>query len=52
MPSKPQVACQDYRAEQRLLALKRQLADPSLSPQRRAQLEAEAAKLEQQLKMD
>lgn len=52
MATKPQVACQDYRAEQRLLSLKRQLADPALHPDRREPLLAEIAQLEHQLKMD
>ena len=52
MPSQPSVKCSDYRAGQRLLALKRQLAQDDLPPGERAKLEAEAAELEHELDMD
>ena len=44
--------CVDYRLEQRLLALKRQLQEKDLDPDMRRQMEQEAAELEQRLKMD
>ena len=44
--------CVDYRLEQRLLALKRQLQEGDLAPAKRREIEQEAAELEQRLKMD
>lgn len=52
MATQPCVPCADYRAGQRLLGLKRQLAQPNLTPEQRAQLEAEVAELEHLLDMD
>ncbi len=52
MASKPSVKCSDYRAEQRLLALERQLSQNNLSSEERARLEAEIAELERLLGMD
>lgn len=48
----PQVTCADYRAERRLESLRRELAQPDLNDQRRAELEAEVAQLERALGMD
>lgn len=48
----PNVTCTDYRGEQRLLSLRRQLLDPALDPALRRQIEAEVAELERLLKMD
>lgn len=48
----PNVTCADYRAERRLESLRRELAQPDLDDQRRAELEAEAAQLERALGMD
>lgn len=48
----PNVTCADYRAERRLESLRRELAQPDLDQERRAQLEAEVARLERVLGMD
>lgn len=45
------VACSDYREAQLLLALKRRLAEASLAPGERKELEAEVRRLEEKLKM-
>jgi hypothetical protein len=50
--SQPNVTCADYRGEQRLLALRRQLNDPALDPVLCRQIEAEVAELERLLKLD
>lgn len=52
MTTQPCIPCADYRAGQRLLSLKRQLAQEDLAPEQRAQLEAEAVELEHLLDMD
>ena len=52
MATQPSVRCSDYRAEKRLLALKRQLSNEDLPAEERARLEAEVAELEHLLKMD
>lgn len=48
----PKVTCADYRAERRLESLRRELTQPDLNDQRRAELEAEVAQLERALGMD
>jgi hypothetical protein len=48
----PNVTCADYRAERRLESLRRELSQPDLDQERRAELEAEAAQLERALGMD
>ncbi len=50
--SNPCVPCYDYRAELRLLSLRRQLEQPDLSQDQRRQMEKEVDELERQLKMD
>ncbi len=52
MSYEPNVTCADYRAERRLESLRRELAQPDLDDQRRAELEAEAIQLERALGMD
>lgn len=52
MASQPSVKCSDYRAEKRLLALKRQLCQEGLTPEERTRLEAEIDELERLLGMD
>ncbi|MCF8043439.1 MAG: hypothetical protein K9L19_15795 [Desulfarculaceae bacterium] len=52
MATQPCVPCADYRAGQRLLSMKRQLAGDDLSEEQRDQLEAEVAELEHLLDMD
>ncbi|MCF8031436.1 MAG: hypothetical protein K9K66_17875 [Desulfarculaceae bacterium] len=52
MATQPCVPCADYRAEKRLLSLKRQLSADDLSPEERQRLEAEVAELERLLGMD
>lgn len=44
--------CVDYRLEQRLLSLRRQLQESDLDPAKRSEMEQEAADLERRLKMD
>ena len=44
--------CSDYRAEMRLLALKRQLEKLDLTAQERSRLEDEVRQLEQRMAMD
>lgn len=46
------VSCAEYGRERRLEALRRELARGDLNPERRAELEAETAKLERELGMD
>lgn len=48
----PNVTCADYRAERRLESLRRELSQPDLDQERRAELEAEVAQLERALGMD
>ncbi|MCB2185199.1 MAG: hypothetical protein KQJ78_02195 [Deltaproteobacteria bacterium] len=48
----PNVTCADYREGQRLLALRRQLAQPELPAAEKRRLEAEIAELEQALGLD
>ena len=52
MPYTPNVTCQDYRGERRLLALKQQLSQADLPREERERLEAEVADLEKELGMD
>ncbi|MCB2226650.1 MAG: hypothetical protein KQH53_08220 [Desulfarculaceae bacterium] len=52
MATQPCVPCADYRAEKRLLSLKRQLSTEELSDEQRRELEAEVAELERLLGMD
>lgn len=52
MASKPSVKCVDYRGEQLLLGIRRQLQDPDLAPEERRLLEAQAAELEKVLGLD
>lgn len=45
-------SCGVYRQEQLLNSLKRQLAQPSLEPAQRAELERQLAELERELGLD
>lgn len=44
--------CSDYRAEMRLMALKRQLEKPGLTEAERLRLKREVQRLEESLAMD
>lgn len=44
--------CNDYRAEMRLLGLKKQLQEKSLSPAQKEEIQAEIDRLEKALRMD
>ncbi|MGD8564484.1 MAG: hypothetical protein PVG03_18225 [Desulfarculaceae bacterium] len=46
------VTCADYRLGRRLLALKTQIQDKDLSPEKRREIEIEIAELEKSLGMD
>ena len=52
MPYTPNVTCQDYRGERRLLALQQQLSQADLPQADRERLEKEVAELEKELGMD
>jgi hypothetical protein len=51
MPQDIKYTCDDYRAEMRLLGLKRQLNEKDLSPAEKQAIEAEILKLEKALQM-
>jgi hypothetical protein len=44
--------CNDYRQEMILVGLKKQLADPELSPAQKARLQAQISKLETEMDLD
>lgn len=44
--------CKDYRLENRLLALKKQIESPELSPEMQREIKAEIKELEKALGMD
>jgi len=52
MPQKAKYTCNDYRAEMRLLGLKKQLHEKKLSPAEKAEIHAEIIRLEKILQMD
>ena len=52
MPQDSKYTCNDYRAEMRLLGLKKQLHEENLSPARKAEIQAEIDRLEEILQMN
>ena len=52
MPQNSKYTCNDYRAEMRLLGLKKQLNEKDLSPAEKQTIAAEILKLEKALQMD
>ena len=52
MPQDSKYTCNDYRAEMRLLGLKKQLNEKDLSLAEKQAIEAEILKLEKALQMD
>jgi hypothetical protein len=52
MPREIKYTCDDYRAEMRLLGLKKQLNELSLSKSEKQAIEAEIARLEKALQMN
>ena len=52
MPQDSKYTCSDYRAEMRLLGLKKQLHEDKLSPARKEEIQAEIDKLEEVLQMN
>jgi hypothetical protein len=52
MPQDKTYTCNDYRAEMRLLGLKKQLNEKDLSPAEKQAIKAEILKLEKALQMD
>lgn len=52
MPQDTTYTCNDYRAEMRLLGLKKQLNEKDYGPSEKQAIEAEILKLEKALQMD
>jgi hypothetical protein len=52
MPQNTKYTCSDYRAEMRLLGLKKQLNEKNLSPAEKEEIQAEIVRLEKVLQMD
>ena len=52
MPQDKTYTCNDYRAEMRLLGLKKQRSEKDLSPSEKQTIDAEILKLEKALQLD